>query len=182
MDYRLHDLAFATLQSIPEAIVVIDDQSTIHLINDAGCHLLKTTPNDAVGTPFKYLPDSELKTSSLYKHVWYLEINARKLVFESSLISGSDEQYIRILIKIADETIEVLASELLNILICELRTPLGSISICVELLLGDFVGSLTDEQREFVTVIKKNAEGIRKEVNEIAGEMRQNVKSSRDHP
>jgi sensor histidine kinase regulating citrate/malate metabolism len=108
MDYTIRDLAFVTLQSLPEAIVIIDEQTIVQLINDAACHLLKTTSNDAVGIPFTYLPKDQLKTSSSSTQVWFSEVDNRQLVFKASRISESDKRYIRILL--LDQTPEELVN------------------------------------------------------------------------
>jgi hypothetical protein len=165
MFYSSSELISATLQSMPEAIVVINSQGIIHLINDSACRLLAIISDKALGSLFVYLPDGGA-TISPYEREWNTYVNNQHLFFRATPITESDKKYVGTLIMIMDGLPEKTASESLKSLSHELVTPTSAILICTELLLNN--GEvLTNKQREWIIKIKEKATYIRTLQREI---------------
>ena len=182
----------AILSSMREALVAVDDNMKIVLINQAAAALFRIAPADAIGKPVG-------KLCVFYKHDTKLtekETPIRKAVAEKTILSYSiaDDLYImdqaKIKIPVActtsflvgelpvraimilrdvtrEKEIDAAKSELISLASHQLRTPLSSVNWYAEMLLSGDAGVVNDEQKSYITEIYKGNQRMIDLVNSL---------------
>jgi PAS domain S-box-containing protein len=95
----------------------------------------------------------------------------RELELTSAPVHTADGSYLGRLLMIRDVTrereVDRMKTEFVSLVSRELRTPLTAIAGYVELLVQGEVGPLTDDQRDFLVVVKTNADRLTGLINDL---------------
>ncbi len=173
-------ICFRALESLPDAIVIIDAEQIIQFVNIAAKRLLKIEDKSTIGiTLTDFMAKSQIfipellfpeKFAQFYEsiglslpdpHEQQLSVttaDGRRLEFRTTSIWINErQQRIGQIIQIQEKTLELTASELLYSLFSNMMSPLMAMAGYADLLLGDAAGPLTDQQREMVAIIRTNA-------------------------
>jgi len=183
-NYLYKNSQFA-LEVFPEAIILVDEHLIIKFINRAAVHLFQI-PNieTFLENPFSSFPgDSGLMSflqrvdyynsiskSTIFKipdpqpddvQRWSTDVNNRLFDFHAVPIHNEQKQDCGYIIYANELSGEHKASELLHNLFNELLTPLHIILGHSELFLQEKAENiLTEEQHEWITVIKENTKSL----------------------
>jgi signal transduction histidine kinase/DNA-binding response OmpR family regulator/CHASE3 domain sensor protein len=110
-------------------------------------------------------PDEEITTFATVR------APRREIAFVSRPVRGEDGAYIGQLLVQRDVTrereVDRMKSEFVSLVSHELRTPLTSIKGYVDLLIDGDVGEVTAEQREFLGIVKSNADRLVTLINDL---------------
>ncbi|MBN2883003.1 MAG: HAMP domain-containing protein, partial [Clostridia bacterium] len=176
----------AIVNSIGDGIIVTDVDYRVTLINRRAEMIFKVSEKDTAGRHLLEIIDNK-KLFGLFKDVRERKEGWKAKKSEEIEVQGEDgiEYYavnvrpIRMpdsddigavaLIKDVTEFKEVdaMKSDFISTVSHEFRTPLTSITMGVGLLLEEIPGTLTDEQKEMVEVIKEDSERLNKMVGEL---------------
>jgi signal transduction histidine kinase/CheY-like chemotaxis protein len=95
----------------------------------------------------------------------------RELALYSTAVFGSDDTYLGRLLVFRDVThereVDRMKTEFVSLVSHELRTPLTSIKGYVDLLLDGDAGDVTADQRDFLGVVKSNADRLMALINDL---------------
>jgi two-component system phosphate regulon sensor histidine kinase PhoR len=164
-------IGYATLQSLAEGIIVIDEEQVVQLINPAACRLLELKADAVLGNHFADLPFiSDLKTTGQtielgektklpngpYEHSWGIAFpNGRFLQFQTRPVIDSEHQLrIGTVIKIEETTLEYTARDMLLAMFNDIHTPLIMIKGYIDLLIQGVDQPLTERQHEMASIIR----------------------------
>lgn len=154
------------LEVIPEAIILVDENKIIKFINPAAVRLFQISDGETfLENSFSSFPGGSGLMSSPPQfddiQRWSTNINNRFFNFRAVPICNEQKDNCGFIISIDEWSSERKASELLRSLFSELLTPLHSILGHSELFLQEKAeNKLTNEQREWITAIKKNAKDL----------------------
>jgi PAS domain S-box-containing protein len=181
----------AILQSIADGVVFTDPEGKIILINAAAEKILGTKRRAVIGqdvrnmfTAFEVsgreamLEAMEALASDPTAEEDEPRIIQSSMAVEQTTVAAhlapvfsSDGEYLGIVSAFRDITREVQAdiakTEFVSTVSHELRTPLTSIKGYTDLLLGDAVGPLRDNQRQFMSIIRNNADRLTALINDL---------------
>ena len=112
--------------------------------------------------------DAERQFTATFAQCWP---QPRKLEFFSTPVRGADAEHLGRLYVLRDVThereVDRMKSEFVSLVSHELRTPLTSIKGYVDLLLDGDAGELTEEQQEYLSIIKNNADRLIALINDL---------------
>ncbi|HRH31371.1 MAG TPA: ATP-binding protein [Candidatus Paceibacterota bacterium] len=170
----------AILSSMREALVAVDSNMKVVLINQAAAALFRIAPADAIGKPVSklcsfYLRDVKLaeKETPLKKAVAEKTIVSYSIADELSILDQQKvkvpvactasylvgELSVRAIMILRDITkekeIDTTKTELISLASHQLRTPLSSVNWYSEMLLSGDAGPINEEQRSYITEIYK---------------------------
>ncbi|MGH2366803.1 MAG: PAS domain S-box protein, partial [Chloroflexota bacterium] len=95
----------------------------------------------------------------------------RELALYSTAVSGADGAYLGRLFVFRDVTrereVDRMKTEFVSLVSHELRTPLTSIKGYVDLLLDGEVGDVPEEQRDFLEIVRNNADRLAALINDL---------------
>jgi nitrogen-specific signal transduction histidine kinase len=183
-NYLRQNSEFA-LEAFPEAIILVDENHTIKFINPAAVRLFQISNVETLlensfssfpgGSGLMNFPQRVDSYNSANKFAinkipnpqpndiqrWSIDVNNRLFNFQAVPIFNEQNQDCGFIIYADECSKERKASELLHSLFSELLTPLHSILGHSELFLQEKGHNiLTEEQREWTTAIKKNAQNL----------------------
>ncbi len=159
------------VQSLPDGVVMVDDQDRVFVINPAARRLLHLSPDAPVNTrylkdtlgfyPFDLVRGWAARDSSI--------IREEILVFDRTLHSivspvTFGEKMIGVAVVLRDITEEKLLEqkkdEFVSIVSHELRTPLTSIGGALDLLLHRYAGDISAKQQRYLELAKGSCDKL----------------------
>ena len=151
----------AILRSIGDGVVVCDRLGRIRMINPAAEEILGIGADVFMGRQMNELPGVPLEMQhGQPEGVQQLQVGERSLHAHFAPVRSAAGEWLGGVIVYHDVSREVLADRLKSEFIAtashELRTPLTSIRGYVDLLLLNTLGSLSQEQSDFLKVVKNN--------------------------
>jgi len=179
----------AILTSIADGVVVNSAEGQTILVNPAAEHILDTLGEQLVGQDFyalfsvfgdqgkgkaiasmeALLDASALEVPKAFKMT--LEVNSRVVHAHLSPVLTQQGDFLGVVTVFRDITKEVEAdqakSEFVSNVSHELRTPMTAIKGYTDLIHAGAVGSINDEQRRFLRIIKDNAERLTALINDL---------------
>ncbi len=185
----------AVLESIADGVLVIDHNGRVLLVNPAAEELLGISAKALEGDHFRYMlglgetPAQRELAQGLYSELRHRleDPTSRDRLFETSTVRleagkralavnlaplitaiGGAPGVVAALRDISREVeIERLKNEFISTVSHELRTPMTSIKGYTDLLFLGMAGGLSDSQRNFLQIIKANADRLTALVNDI---------------
>lgn len=180
----------AVLDATGEAIILISDDGTIASVNQRFMEFFDQDPADLVGmSAYEFgvilrktiveadqlvrlmqlgMVDTGLVLTEHFTQQWP---EHRDLELFSTFISTRDGRPLGRLFALRDIThqqeVERLKNEFVSHVSHELRTPLTSIIGYADLLIDEDVGAINDDQRDFLGVVRGNAERLLTMVNDL---------------
>ncbi|HEY1015478.1 MAG TPA: ATP-binding protein, partial [Herpetosiphonaceae bacterium] len=161
------------LRSIGDGVVVGDRMGRIRLMNPAAEKLLNIEAQEYLGQPLLSLPGaSDADQQEVDPEAFQqFEVNNRTIrAFASPIVTSGGEWLGSVVVYhdiSASELADRLKTEFVATASHELRTPLTSIGGYIDLLLLNTLGPLTDQQRQFLGVVKNNIERLTAILNDL---------------
>ncbi len=147
-------------QSMPVAVIIVDQQGVIQFINHKACNLLGVgLKDDVVGSNLGELVKSDALSKPEFIG-WSSQVGSRTLSFHITRLNENEGEGYGAIVTVDDGTDEVTAFQLFNIFLHDFLVPLTSILGFSEILIGGFAGTLTDEQHRLITTINENAKRL----------------------
>ena len=197
-------ICFRALESLPDAIVIIDAEQIVQFVNAAAKRLLRVEDKSVVGiTLTDFMVKSQIfipqllipeKFAKFYESIGWsmpdpheqrlsgVTADGRHLEFRTTSIWINErQQRVGLIMQIQETTLEFTASNLLNSLFSEMMSPLTTIAGYAELLLKDAAGPLAEEQREMVTVVRVNVTRLLKIRDDLLDVMRKQYQTQKDN-
>jgi nitrogen-specific signal transduction histidine kinase len=197
-------ICFRALESLADAIVIIDAEQIVQFVNTAAKRLLRIEAKSTVGiTLTDFMAKSQIfipqllipeKFAKLYESIGLsvpdpheqrlsgTTADGRQIEFRTTSIWIDErQQRIGLIIQIRETTLEFTASNLLNSLFNEIMSPLNAIAGYADLLLSGAAGPMPEEQREMVTVIRANATRLSRMKNDLMAMRRKQYQTQKDN-
>ena len=178
----------AILEGVADGVVVADADGKIILVNAAAQRILQLPRNEAPGRTInemlglygdqtrEWLKTAAHSTANARTHTAgeflaaQLRIGARVVSVHLARVLMGDE-FLGTVSVFRDVTAEVEAerakTEFVSMVSHELRTPMTSIKGYADLMLAGVAGTFTERQRDFLTIIKSNADRLTALVNDL---------------
>jgi len=179
------------LDTVPEGVVTLDPVGTIELVNRSAAQLLRKAPEELEGRAAEEVLDDVLagprrrpgESNPFYRALqlglsttdtvelrrsherlgFTVEYNAVPL-----LADGRAQGAVVTFTDVTERSaLEEFKDQFVSSVSHELRTPLTSIRGYVETLAAGEVGELSDEQREYVDVVHRNARRLEELINDL---------------
>ncbi|HEX6288459.1 MAG TPA: GAF domain-containing protein [Herpetosiphonaceae bacterium] len=182
----------AILESIAEGVLVLDEQNTVVLYNRAATEVLQIPDEIIIGHSLdriaKYGGDSEKRQRALLLYdalaegvsgaqrihgPLHTQIEMRGQTIDATFtpVTTPDGQRIGVAAVLRDITREIEADkakrEFISTVSHELRTPLTSVKGYVDLLMLGTAGQINDLQKNFLQVVKSNADRLNALVEDL---------------
>lgn len=179
----------AMLEAIADGVMVTDEDQKIVLFNDAAVRLLSLRREQVIDRPAGEFIGLFGKAGRPWQerlHKWRTdpaeieggEYLAERITLDSGQVLSihlapvaSGEEFIGTVAVFRDITQEVeidrLKSEFVATVSHELRTPMTAIRGYTEMLMMDAVGTLNEEQRRFLKIVKSNSDRLELLVNDL---------------
>ncbi len=170
------------VESISDALIVCDSDTTVQLMNRSAEDLLHVTEAEAIGKPIsRYLDEQRLlgifkagndasETANPYVQFTYRgrQIYLRPRVSEIISPHGIRRGVVLILQDVTQfKELDKLKSDFMAAVSHEFRTPLTSINMSVDILRQRLLGSLTAAQEELLEASKRDCDRLTKLVREL---------------
>jgi len=171
------------VDSLPDAIAIVNPEGTIELSNETAQRLFQLTP----GKPIAEI--REHRINSIYREVVSAQKPAQPRGYESAIevydqggqlkfflphavpICDSDKHVLGITLVLADVTnlrrIDEMKSGVLSVVSHELKTPLTSIRMAVHLLLEERIGSLSSKQSELLVAARDDSDRLQTIIEDL---------------
>lgn len=162
-----------TLDSLSEAVAVIDLEGKVELSTDAakslfgiqvGAHL-KDLPFDGLSDLFREVMESGLPVKSSRKErIFQRFVNGRErfFSFDATPIRNRERQIAGVILLLKDVTeqhrLDEMQSGIVSTVSHQLKTPLTSIRMAVHLLLEEKVGPLNEKQAELLLAAREESD------------------------
>lgn len=165
--------SLAIVRSIGDGVVVGDRVGRIRLINPAAEQLLNIEAAEWLGKPLMSLPGAPESEPRLTEKQTYqqFELSGRMIRASSTPVFTSQSEWLGSVVVYHDITAAELADRMKTEFVAtashELRTPLTSISGYIDLLMLNTLGPLTEQQRQFLSVVKNNIERLNAILNDL---------------
>ncbi len=161
----------AILQSIADGVLVVDREGTIIMVNPAAVAILEMPREQLEGRSTRDLPGLFEEGGIFAQESRRFEILGRFVsVASAPVVTNTGEELGRVYV-MRDITREVEAdrakSEFISTVSHELRTPLTSIKGYVDLILLGSVGEISPMQRNFLDVVRANANRLVDLINDL---------------
>ncbi len=161
----------AILQSITDGVLVVDREGKILLVNPAVEAMLGIPREGLEGKATQELPGLFLAGGVFAQPNQRVQLLDRDLAVYSAPVVTDTGETLGTVFVLRDITREVQAdrakSEFISTVSHELRTPLTSIKGYVDLLLLGSVGDLSPMQRNFLEVVRSNANRLVELINDL---------------
>jgi len=161
----------AILQSITDGVLVVDREGKILLVNPAVEAMLGIPREELEGKATRDLPGLFLAGGVFAQANQRVQLPERELAVYSAPVVTDAGEMLGTVYVLRDITREVEAdrakSEFISTVSHELRTPLTSIKGYVDLLLLGSVGDLSPMQRNFLEVVRSNANRLVELINDL---------------
>jgi NtrC-family two-component system sensor histidine kinase KinB len=172
------------VNSLPDAIAIINPDGVVELCNDTAQRLFQLSP----GTPISQMRDNRL--SELYREVVKEAKPSRPRGYESAIevydqsgqlkyflphavpiVDGVDQHLLGVTLVLGDVTnlrqLDDMKSGLLSVVSHELKTPLTSIRMAAHLLLEERIGSLNNKQTELLIAARDDADRLQTIIEDL---------------
>lgn len=153
--------AASVLRALAEGALIVDNAGCIRQINPAAARLLAVEPEAVLNQSLESLPGGAALCRRDGSQTGTIEDGDRAIAFEKRALLADDHQVLGTLIVLHDRTAELAERRRQYDFFCralhDVRVPLQAISGAAEGLMRGWFGPLTDDQREFATLIKENA-------------------------
>lgn len=180
----------ALFSSIGEGVIVADAEGKISRVNQRALEILQCEEKDIVGEWFPQvivaeneagviIPNTErpifeafLGDKPIFKRVYYRRLNGSRvavaLTASPVLLNGKPIGAIEVFRDVTEEVkLERSKDEFIALASHQLRTPATSVKQYAGMLLADFAGPLTDEQKDMVKKVYENNERQLTIVNDL---------------
>ncbi|MCI0558319.1 MAG: HAMP domain-containing protein, partial [Nitrososphaera sp.] len=169
------------LDSLPDAIVVLNSDGRIEMVNRTAINLFGLKPGEQVsGYNAPWLPAlfEAIREDRPIQHKGYESViqvfdNGQERFFLPQAVPIRDEekQFAGITIVLVDITrlrkLDELKSDLLSTVSHELRTPLTSIQMAIHLLLEEKIGTLLPKQIELLVAAREDSDRFRQIIENL---------------
>jgi signal transduction histidine kinase len=166
----------AILSSIGDGVLMEDLDRNLVPLNATAEAMLKEMADNFLLGPLRELTTAPTNGIEPQEHPWLLEsrhfeVGRKVLSAHSAAVRTEEGEHLGTVIVLRDVTAEAEAEQLKDAFMAhvshELRTPLTAIKGYSELLLIDGVGSLNDEQRDFVAAIQRHTGSLVDMINTL---------------
>jgi PAS domain S-box-containing protein len=161
----------AILSSIGDGVVVGDRQGRIRIINPAAEEILGITGALFLERPLASLPGAPQAETHTGEQLQKITLGERTVRAHAAPVVTSRGEALGNVVVYHDMTREEAADRLKSELVAtashELRTPMTSIRGYVDMLLLETFGPLSDQQRDFLRVIKNNVVRLVQLIDEL---------------
>lgn len=180
----------AILNATSEAIVLVSPEQRFLSVNRRFVDFFGVNPDQVLGRRFSEIQplvervfaeptefaarlagtsaDTEHQFTEIVSQRWP---EPRELQLYSTPVHGADGHYLGRLYVFRDVTrereVDRMKTEFVSLVSHELRTPLTSIKGFTDLILDGDAGDITDEQREYLGTVKKNADRLVALINDL---------------
>ncbi len=162
------------LQSIADGVVVADARGQIILLNPAAAEILGVDASEMLGQPIQRLPGvlaRDLDPEQMEPREARFELEDRFIAAHYAPVRSAAGERLGTVVIFRDITrdveVERMKNEFISSVSHELRTPLTSIKGYVDLILMGSAGNLTDAQKNFLEVVRSNANRLVELINDI---------------
>lgn len=171
------------VDSLPDAIAIVNLEGDIELANQAAQRLFQLRPGTAIKVSRYTVLDTLYRQASqglrpVHPHGYESAIQVfdeggqEKFLLPHALpIVDGDKQLVGVTLVLADVTnlrkLDEMKSGMLSVVSHELKTPLTSIRMAVHLLLEERVGSLTPTQSELLLAAREDSDRLQKIIENL---------------
>jgi signal transduction histidine kinase/HAMP domain-containing protein len=165
------------VNSLPDAIAIINPEGTIELANDTAQKLFNLLPGKSVADIREHRLGEIYKEVAIEQRPWHPKgYEAAIEVYDQGgqlkyflpqalpIVDGADKHLIGVTLVLGDVTnlrrLDEMKSGLLSVVSHELKTPLTSIRMASHLLLEERVGSLNNKQTELLMAARDDADRL----------------------
>ncbi|HJZ45820.1 MAG TPA: HAMP domain-containing sensor histidine kinase [Roseiflexaceae bacterium] len=151
------------LRSLPDGALIADMDGMVRQANPAAAVLLGVSADALVGLRLTDLPGGEALAAAGATRSGLIALGERTLSYSSAPLNeeNSQDSVVGALILLRDQTAELSRKraqyDFVSRALHDVRVPLQAIGGTTEGLLRGWFGPITDEQREFLGMIKENA-------------------------
>jgi len=150
------------LRAHTDGALIVDNDSRIWQINPAAARLLAVEPEAVLNQRLELLPGGAALSQPGGSPAGTIEVGDRAIGFEKHTIFADDQQQVLgVLVVLRDRSAEFAERRRQYDFFCQalhdVRVPLQAISGAAEGLMRGWFGPLNDDQREYATLIKQNA-------------------------
>jgi signal transduction histidine kinase len=181
---RAQKTAQATIDTIPDPVLVVDPTGAVERANPAACRILGVTPS--MDGPVPWTPPPQLRqplsevlggctdyvAAGLENALCFRDRGQEKFFLPRVLsILGEHEGTLGAAIVLADVTrfrlVDQLKNDMVSTVSHELKTPLTGLQMVVHLLLEEVVGPLNPKQTELLLSARQDADRILAMINDL---------------
>jgi NtrC-family two-component system sensor histidine kinase KinB len=171
------------VNSLPDAIAIVNPEGTIELSNNAGQQLFQLSPGDAIAAARstglaelcrQVIADQRPSRPRGYEaalEVFDQSGQARFFLPNAVPILDSDRHLLGVTLVLADVTnlrrLDEMKSGMLSVVSHELKTPLTSVRMGVHLLLEERVGPLTPKQAELLVAVREDSDRLQTIIDDL---------------
>ena len=176
----------AILEGVADGVVVTDAQGKITLFNAAAERILAIPRDEIIGRSGKEVAglfnmspaswselttrwsEGEFEQGTLYEERFEVEGRAISVHISPVIRHGVFEGTVSVFRDITrDVEVDRMKSEFISMVSHELRTPMTSIKGYIDLLHSGMVGPISDAQKNFLQIVKSNADRLTMLVNDL---------------
>ncbi len=176
----------AILEGVADGVVVTDAHGTITLFNAAAERILAIPRQEIIGRSGKEVAglfnmspaswselitrwsEGEFEQGTLYEERFEVEGRAISVHISPVIRHGVFEGTVSVFRDITrDVEVDRMKSEFISMVSHELRTPMTSIKGYIDLLYNGMVGPISDAQKNFLQIVKSNADRLTMLVNDL---------------
>ena len=172
------------VNSLPDAIAIVNPEGTVELCNETAQRLFQLTP----GTSISAIRENRL--GDLYREVVHEQRPSSRAVTNRPsrfttraarlkyflphavpILDGADRHLLGVTLVLGDVTnlrqLDEMKSGLLSVVSHELKTPLTSIRMAAHLLLEERIGSLNNKQTELLIAVRDDADRLQTIIEDL---------------
>jgi PAS domain S-box-containing protein len=175
----------AIIQSVVDAVVVVNHKGLILSVNQAACRILESKEHALLGDKFfHYIKNAHENgilrqvgnESIIFANDNFIEVVAMRQHGETfvaevaikEMLIAEERQYVAVLRDITDrKAVDIAKAEFLSVVSHELRTPLTSIRGSIGLLHGGVIQPMTDKSLSMLDIAMNNTERLLKLINDM---------------
>jgi len=172
------------VNSLPDAIAIINPEGVVELCNDTAQRLFQLAPGTSISTI------REHRLGDLYREVVHEQRPSKSRGYEDAIevydqsgqlkhflphaipiLDGADKHLLGVTLVLGDVTnlrqLDEMKSGLLSVVSHELKTPLTSIRMAAHLLLEERIGSLNKKQMELLIAARDDADRLQTIIEDL---------------
>lgn len=165
------------LQAIPQALLIVDGAGTIHGINPKASHLLGWAPKEVAGKSVKsmltHCPVLFPLTADFTSTCFESQVTAKdgRTIFVDAEVANLDRENDAWLVSLSDITerhkIEAFKKSIIQMISHDLRSPLASLSVFLELVVEERMGAVPDALKRQGAVARSSCQRLLKLVEDL---------------
>jgi len=180
--FRTEQTTQLAIDSLPDAVLIINPQGTIHLANQAARALTGLTEGDSIRrSGLNWLPDLFARISDAehatelrdYESIIQLDVEGETRYFlpRSAPISDQARRSLGATVVLADVTglrrLDETKNSLLSLVSHELKTPITSARMILHLMADQKIGPLTSKQQDLLNAARDDADRLHQIVESL---------------